>query len=70
VPIAAASTVEDLRPEIDDLVCAASPDPFESVGLWYEDFSPTTDEEVRELLDMAMMEQHEREHAGAQEGAP
>jgi predicted phosphoribosyltransferase len=70
VPIASSSSCEDLRAEVDDVVCTATPDPFESVGLWYEDFSPTTDEEVRELLDMAMMEQHEREHASAQEGHP
>jgi len=32
------------------VICAITPQPFQSVGLWYEDFSPTTDEEVRELL--------------------
>jgi predicted phosphoribosyltransferase len=32
------------------VVCAITPEPFYSVGLWYEDFSQTTDEEVRELL--------------------
>ena len=32
-------------------ICPYTPEPFEAVGLWYEDFNQTTDEEVRELLD-------------------
>jgi len=32
------------------------PDPFHAVGLWYEDFSQTTDDEVRDLLDEAASE--------------
>ena len=51
VPIAAESTCEELSAEVDDIVCAATPEPFYAVGLWYEDFSQTTDEEVRELLE-------------------
>jgi putative phosphoribosyl transferase len=39
-----------MRSQADDVVCAITPEPFYSVGLWYEDFSQTTDEEVRELL--------------------
>jgi predicted phosphoribosyltransferase len=35
---------------VDEVVCAVTPEPFYAVGLWYHDFSPTTDEEVRELL--------------------
>ena len=50
VPIAAASTCERLSREVDDIVCAATPEPFRAVGLWYDDFSQTTDNEVRELL--------------------
>ncbi len=53
VPIAAPSTCEELAPEVDDIVCAATPEPFLSVGQWYEDFSQTTDDEVRELLEQA-----------------
>jgi predicted phosphoribosyltransferase len=34
----------------DDVVCAFSPEPFRAVGLWYADFSQTTDAEVRQLL--------------------
>jgi len=36
--------------EADDVVCAATPEPFDAVGLWYEDFEQTSDEEVVELL--------------------
>ena len=50
VPVAAAETSRDLRREADELVCAAQPDPFYAVGLWYQDFSATADEEVSKLL--------------------
>jgi predicted phosphoribosyltransferase len=53
VPIAAPDTCELLRAEVDDVVCAVTPEPFYAVGLWYQDFSQTTDEEVRELLAQA-----------------
>jgi predicted phosphoribosyltransferase len=51
VPTAAPSTCEELRHEADDCVCEFTPDPFYAVGLWYEDFSQTTDDKVRELLE-------------------
>ncbi len=50
VPVAAPDTCELLREEVDDIVCAVTPDPFYAVGVWYQDFTQTTDEEVRELL--------------------
>ena len=50
VPTAAPETCQALRAEVDDVVCAITPEPFYSVGLWYEDFSQTTDDEVRDLL--------------------
>jgi putative phosphoribosyl transferase len=53
VPTAAPDVCEAFRAEADDVVCAVTPEPFYSVGLWYEDFSQTTDEEVRELLAQA-----------------
>jgi putative phosphoribosyl transferase len=37
----------------DEVVCAARPEPFISVGQFYEDFQQTDDEEVRELLEAA-----------------
>ena len=53
VPVAARSTCEDLRRVADDVVCALTPEPFLAVGQWYQDFSQTTDDEVRELLRLA-----------------
>ena len=50
VPIAAPETCAELSGEVDDIVCAATPQPFHAVGLWYADFSQTTDDEVRDLL--------------------
>jgi len=49
-PVGAASTCADLATEADDVVCVRTPDPFVAVGLWYRDFTPTTDHEVRALL--------------------
>jgi predicted phosphoribosyltransferase len=53
VPVGAADTCDDFRREADDAVCARTPEPFYAVGLWYENFSQTTDDEVRELLQRA-----------------
>ena len=50
VPVAAPQTCEEFRNEGVDIVCLRTPEPFQAVGLWYEDFSQTTDEEVHELL--------------------
>lgn len=53
VPVAPPSTCEELRREADEVVCAATPEPFYAVGLWYEDFSQVSDEEIRNLLRQA-----------------
>lgn len=50
VPVAAAETCEALRGEVDQVVCVETPEPFLAVGAWYSNFSQTSDEEVRELL--------------------
>ena len=50
VPVAAPATCDAFRDIADDIVCAETPEPFRAVGLWYDDFSQTTDEEVHELL--------------------
>jgi putative phosphoribosyl transferase len=50
VPVAPADVCARLRGEADDVVCAATPEPFNAVGLWYRDFRPVTSEEVRQLL--------------------
>lgn len=53
VPVGARSTCEEFQGEVDEVVCAASPEDFHAVGLWYQNFEQTTDEEVRELLERA-----------------
>jgi predicted phosphoribosyltransferase len=50
VPVAARSTCEEFRALVDEIVCAMTPENFQAVGLWYADFSQTTDDEVRALL--------------------
>jgi putative phosphoribosyl transferase len=50
VPVAAAETCAALGPEVDEVVCALRPSDFRSVGGWYDDFSPTTDDEVRRCV--------------------
>jgi putative phosphoribosyl transferase len=53
VPVAARETCHDLARVADDVICLATPTPFSAVGAWYADFSPTDDDEVRELLVLA-----------------
>lgn len=50
VPTASPDTCEALKAEADDVICAMTPEPFFAVGHWYEDFTQTADNEVRELL--------------------
>jgi putative phosphoribosyl transferase len=50
VPTAAPATCDEFRDVVDEIVCAITPEPFYAVGIWYEDFSQTTDDEVRDLL--------------------
>jgi putative phosphoribosyl transferase len=51
VPVAAEETCDQFRDVVDDVICAVTPKPFYAVGMWYEDFDQTTDDEVRELLE-------------------
>jgi predicted phosphoribosyltransferase len=51
VPVGSAATCADLQGEVDEVVCALTPQPFFAVGQWYEDFTQTSDAEVHELLD-------------------
>ena len=66
VPVAPPSTCEALRrdPAVDDAVCVFMPESFSAVGLWYEDFAQTTDEDVRDLLDRARRAWHSHDAAG------
>ncbi|MGA2320524.1 MAG: phosphoribosyltransferase family protein [Solirubrobacteraceae bacterium] len=56
VPVAAPESVRESRAWVDDVVCVEMPPDLWAIGLWYDDFSPTSDEEVAALL---------AEHAGA-----
>jgi putative phosphoribosyl transferase len=57
VPVSAPQTCDEYRMGVDEIICAVTPEPFQAVGLWYEDFSQTTDEEVRSLLARSTREQ-------------
>ncbi len=50
VPVAARETYEDMAKLVDKIICPLKPTPFHAVGLWYENFSQTSDNEVIELL--------------------
>ena len=50
VPTASPDTCEEMKAKADDVICAITPEPFHAVGRWYQEFSETTDEEVRDLL--------------------
>jgi putative phosphoribosyl transferase len=50
VPVAAAETCREFEDVVDEVVCRVTPSPVRAVGLWYDDFSQTSDEDVRELL--------------------
>lgn len=53
VPVSAPQTCDEYRMGVDEIVCAVTPKRFLGVGRWYHDFSQTTDEEVRDLLELA-----------------
>ena len=58
VPVGAPDTCDELRNVADESICAIEPQWFRAVGQFYEDFSQTTNEEVRELLARAQGEPH------------
>jgi putative phosphoribosyl transferase len=68
VPVAAHQTCGELGKEVDEIICTATPHPFGAVGIWYEDFSQTTDEEVRELLEQAAREKQAAQPAHSSAG--
>jgi putative phosphoribosyl transferase len=53
VPVGAPETCDELADDCDELVCPLRPSPFQAVGLWYEHFEPTSDDEVRAGLEQA-----------------
>jgi putative phosphoribosyl transferase len=50
VPVAAADAVDALRGDADEVVCVLTPEWLSAIGAWYQDFRPTSDADVRELL--------------------
>ncbi len=62
VPTAPPSTCNEFRVEVDEIVCAITPEPFYGVGNWYEDFTQTPDEEVRSLLQQVARERSGQSH--------
>ena len=53
VPVASPETCAELKEEVDEIVCGLTPANFYGVGQFYEDFSQTSDDEVRALLTAA-----------------
>ena len=53
VPVAAEETCDEIRREVNQIICCATPRPFIAVGMFYSNFEQTTDEEVRTLLAQA-----------------
>lgn len=53
VPVAPAEICQQLKSEVDEIICTQQPEPLHSISLWYVDFSQTTDDEVRHLLALA-----------------
>ena len=53
IPVAPPSAVAPLGALADEVVCLATPEPFLAVGRFYDDFDPTSDDEVRGLLELA-----------------
>ncbi|MFL5760956.1 MAG: erythromycin esterase family protein [Thermomicrobiales bacterium] len=50
VPVGSPAVCEALGDVVDDIVCGTTPEPFYAVGLWYDEFGQTSDEEVQSLL--------------------
>src|SRR5262249_51572139 len=53
VPVGPPDTCDELAKEADDAICLSTPPFFQAVGQYYEDFSQTSDDDVRELLTRA-----------------
>jgi putative phosphoribosyl transferase len=58
VPVSSRETCDEFRSEVDEIICFATPQHFQGVGLWYNDFSQTSDDEVRNLLRRAAQREY------------
>jgi putative phosphoribosyl transferase len=65
VPVSAPETCDEYRIGVDEIICAVTPEPFLGVGMWYLDFSQTTDDEVRDLLERARGQRREKQMSSA-----
>jgi putative phosphoribosyl transferase len=65
VPVAPSSTIEELKNEVDDVICVSTPDFFIAISVWYDEFPQTTDEQVRELLEKTVTQKQMGRAAGA-----
>lgn len=65
VPTAPRETCDSLLSEVDEVVCAITPEPFMAVGMWYQDFHPVSDDTVRELLRSVRAPDRSDDAAGA-----
>jgi putative phosphoribosyl transferase len=54
VPVSSPEAYRELATQVNEIICVETPQPFNSVGLWYDNFPQTTDEEVRDLLQRAV----------------
>ena len=62
VPVGPPDTCRELEGEADETICLSTPEFFQAVGQYYEDFSQTSDEDVRELLSQAAQERNRKDH--------
>jgi predicted phosphoribosyltransferase len=62
VPVGPPDTCREIEHEADETICLSTPPFFQAVGQYYEDFSQTSDEDVRELLSQAAQGISERDH--------
>jgi len=66
VPVGPPDTCRELEQEADETICSSTPQYFQAVGQYYEDFSQTSDEDVRELLSQATPDMSERNRTDQQ----
>ncbi len=64
-PVCAPEACNKLRARADDLVCVARPEDFRALACWYNDFTPVSDAEVRQILKLARLEREAHFHAAA-----
>lgn len=66
VPVAPPDTIEELAPEVDEVVCLITPASMSAIGFWYEDFRQVSSEDVVELLERRRREMARNSRKGAE----